>query len=386
MPRRPELKKEVRGDQTYWTTRAGGQRKYFGNCSQTSYKEANQAFIEHLADVEKQKTARKRRPQRQKVTVQELMQIYLESCTKFSKNNIDNKTSILKQFCSHRVGSWQQIELYGHGQRVGDLPADRLTAQHLAEALDVEAKRVSPRTKKLVGPHQVRKLDSHVNALFNWAANPHAGNRLPTNPFRGLAKPYVPPNDLTEAELITDEEYQALLEIAEGPFRDLLQIYYHTGARTGEPVKCRVRDWSPRTKQLTLGEHKRSKTLSVPMLRRILVSNQDAHRIVMSACKNKGPEEFIFLQRNRKPWDSDWVSKTFKHARAAAGVRDHLTVYSLRHLWITTALMRGAEVFKVAKLAGTSAREIERTYGHFVMEDLEDIQKLIDEERASPSP
>ena len=55
-------------------------------------------------------------------------------------------------------------------------------------------------------------------------------------------------------------------------------------------------------------------------------------------------------------------------------VRDHITPYSFRDLYISELLMMGNPPFKVAKLAGTSLREIERTYGHFFNADLASSQ------------
>ena len=44
--------------------------------------------------------------------------------------------------------------------------------------------------------------------------------------------------------------------------------------------------------------------------------------------------------------------------------------------------MIGTPLFQVAKMAGTSANEIERTYGHFFNRDLAAVQKRLDRRRA----
>ena len=45
--------------------------------------------------------------------------------------------------------------------------------------------------------------------------------------------------------------------------------------------------------------------------------------------------------------------------------------------------MLGIEPFKVGKMAGTSVKEIERTYGHFFNEDLASAQKRLDKSRSN---
>lgn len=41
-------------------------------------------------------------------------------------------------------------------------------------------------------------------------------------------------------------------------------------------------------------------------------------------------------------------------------------LYTLRHSWITTALMSGMSTLDVARLTGTSLMMIEKHYGHLV--------------------
>jgi len=41
-------------------------------------------------------------------------------------------------------------------------------------------------------------------------------------------------------------------------------------------------------------------------------------------------------------------------------IRDHITMYDFRHLWISEALMAGNDVATVARMAGTSIAMIER--------------------------
>jgi hypothetical protein len=64
-------------------------------------------------------------------------------------------------------------------------------------------------------------------------------------------------------------------------------------------------------------------------------------------------------------------------------VRGHITPYSFRDLYISELLMIGTPLFQVAKMAGTSTFEVEKTYGHFFNHDLAAAQEKLDAIRAN---
>ena len=59
-------------------------------------------------------------------------------------------------------------------------------------------------------------------------------------------------------------------------------------------------------------------------------------------------------------------------------VRDEVTVYSFRDLWISESLMAGNDIATVARMAGTSVAMVERVYGHFRNQHLQDAQARVD--------
>ena len=69
--------------------------------------------------------------------------------------------------------------------------------------------------------------------------------------------------------------------------------------------------------------------------------------------------------------------------RERAGIRDCITIYSFRHLWISEMLMAGVDVLLVAKMAGTSVAMIERVYGHFRNQSFQDAQARLDRFRVA---
>jgi integrase len=166
----------------------------------------------------------------------------------------------------------------------------------------------------------------------------------------------------------------------------MLRCYHATGARTDELAQCRLADLLDRTSQVVLGNHKRSKTQKTPTLRHITL-NAEALAIFKALSVGKEPTEHVFLNSDGKPFGRKALAVRFTRVKEVAGkqklgaVRDEITIYSFRHLWISEALMAGNDIATVARMAGTSIAIIERVYGHFRNQHLQDAQARLDELR-----
>ena len=95
----------------------------------------------------------------------------------------------------------------------------------------------------------------------------------------------------------------------------------------------------------------------------------------------------LFTNANGRPWNRRSVAKRFERVKEIAAclkrpVRQEITIYDFRHLWISEAITC-VDVFTVAKMAGTSVTMIERTYGHLANKHFQDAQRLVDAKRSS---
>ena len=89
------------------------------------------------------------------------------------------------------------------------------------------------------------------------------------------------------------------------------------------------------------------------------------------ASQGKG---YIFVSRHGKPLTKKRIHTAFDKLRERKAVREfmaehgieksHVIPYSLRHTFITRALLQGVSVKLLADLMGTSVRCIETNYGH----------------------
>ena len=391
MPRQPKLRKKKTGTATYWFTRAGGDT-YLGNVATVSFKEARSLFNDHIKSLSENQEDSKRKG----LTVSDLVERFLAWIEKNrSKDTYESRRTHCNRFLNFRVGSQKT--------RIGDLPANKVKSADLEAWLEHLDKSLG------LGAQTRRHAETSIKHCWNWATkHPSPTPYLSPiyRPFSCVERTYVPPKVLTEDDLITDKEIEALFAAAvidldqfhrfgpkasrtENPysgFADLLKCYYHTGARTGELAACEVGDVLFRTGQVILGKHKRSKTQRTPTIRHITL-NAEALAIFKNHCDGKQKTDKVFLNSDRRPWSGSLLPKRFERIKEVASVlkigkiRDDITIYSFRDLWISEILMAGNDVSTVARMAGTSISMIEHVYGHFRNEHLREAQNRLDQAR-----
>jgi integrase len=227
----------------------------------------------------------------------------------------------------------------------------------------------------------VKKHVTTVRSMFNRGVKagwlPHG-----FKPFASVDGIRLDPKPLLESDLPTDAEVKALLAHADAFMRDIIATYHHTGCRTHELVEATVGDFQPASRMIVLGKHKRSRTQRDPVQRAITVS-ADAYAILERRCQGRNPDASIFVNGNGNPYDRRDIAQRFATVRRKAGVRDSITIYSFRHLWMSEMLMAGVDVLLVARMAGTSVAMIERVYGHFRNQSYQEAQARLDRERAA---
>jgi integrase len=401
MPRQPRLRKKS----GYWASDAGGATRYFGKVGEVPFEEAQRRFRDYLAGSSRPPSAPpgdpgptppSSPPEPQAATsppVADLVPKFLA----WMERNRDPRNRLERE---RHLRRWCDS--------FGDLAVTAVEGTHLESFIDDLA----------ADGHDADYVKKHVTTikmLFNVSAK---RGWIPqgTRPFTGVEPVKVPPKPLAEADLLTDEEVGLLFRHAEADlspicvrrrfrqrrpdefrtgeanpwrgFEVMLRCYYHTGARTAELCSVRVGDFQRHTRQLLLGLHKRTRTMKVATARQIAL-NDAAHDIVDRLCRGRDRDAPIFVQpvhgRQRqpdRPWDRISIARRFRSVRRLAGVREHRSIYDFRHLWISEALMAGIDVLLVARMAGTSLAQVERTYGHFRNQSFVDAQIRLDRMRA----
>jgi len=135
-----------------------------------------------------------------------------------------------------------------------------------------------------------------------------------------------------------------------------------------------------------LFQHKRSKKLRTKTIRHITL-NDEALAIFRRHCEGKATTDRVFLNSDGRPWSGSLLPKRFERFEEVAAelklgkVREQITIYDFRHLWISEMLMAGNDLPTVARMAGTSIRMIETVYGQFRNEHLREAQDRLDKAR-----
>lgn len=337
---------KLRRKNGHWYSEAGGQPRYFGKVAEVPHAEALRRFREGLLNLPELGSP--------SLSVRKLVDQFLAWVEEHrGERTYRERARHLKRW----VSLW------------GSKPATQIRGGHL-EALQDRLR------KEGAAEDYVKKHATSVRACFNRASRM---GWLPGDfrPFASVEPIHLPAKSLSESELPTDEEVQALLEAA-GPLRDMIACYYHTGARTAELVAARVGDFQHKTRQLLIRSHKRSRTMKDPVPRRIIL-NEATYATLAKLCRGQQADESIFLSSpSGRPWDVSALGHAFAKVRRKAGVREIITIYSFRHLWISEALMAGVDVLLVAKMAGTSVAMIERVYGHFRCQSFHEAQTRLD--------
>jgi integrase len=155
------------------------------------------------------------------------------------------------------------------------------------------------------------------------------------------------------------KQRRALLKAAKGAVRDLLKGAALTGARAGELVNATVSQFDARTKSMTFT----GKTGS-----RVVPLSPAALELFKGLAGGKMSGDRLFVRDDGQPWaHSDWdelVREAAKAAKLPADPRTGTCLYTLRHSFITGALLGGLPTLEVARLVGTSVMMIEANYGH----------------------
>jgi integrase len=187
-------------------------------------------------------------------------------------------------------------------------------------------------------------------AVRNRAVSPAVSQEwAEVQPLKGAAK---------RRELFLDiAQRRALLASAEGGVKDLMEGAAMTGCRAGELTSARRSAFDARTKSLTVTGKTGSRTIPLAPA---------AVELFTRLSRDRLPNAFLFVRDDGKPWaHSDW-DELVKEAAKDAGLPDETCLYTLRHSFITQALLDGMSTLEVSKIVGTSLAMIEKHYGHLV--------------------
>jgi integrase len=167
--------------------------------------------------------------------------------------------------------------------------------------------------------------------------------------------------------ILTEAEIQRLADACEPGLRELVLMGALTGARLGELTAARARDFDAEAATLGVRGKTGPREIHLPPA---------AAMLLRQLASGKRPDDHLLAPPGLPCWRGTFHSKRFAAAAARAGLPSAAVYYTLRHSFISRALVRGVPVEAVAQHVGTSGRMIGKHYAKFVRTDARHYAQL----------
>jgi integrase len=141
----------------------------------------------------------------------------------------------------------------------------------------------------------------------------------------------------------------------------LVAALIELGPRPSELTKLQLRHFDSKNGQFVLSasEWKNGKKTNRP---RCIGLSQKWIEWAQKRAKEMGEGDYFFHDGNGKKWQRSRINKDFAAIRKSANLPAHLTPYTLRHSFITRAVVAGQQLKAIADQCGTSVGMIEKVY------------------------
>jgi len=233
-------------------------------------------------------------------------------------------------------------------------------------------RRSSPRKKNrktAISYSTIRRELADLKAIFSFAARRRPA-LIAFNPIRDFR---LPREDREVILPPTLQEFAAILSAAPEHLRRVCLIAYYVGLRPGPVELYRLRwervDWSTGTILIASAKKGGPVARSVPI-----------HPDFLPILKAWHTAD----QSQNRPWLIHWAGKpvakiacTWNATLKRVGITRHLRPYDLRHLFITQALERGADIGALSAVAGSDPQTLRKSYQHVAIPMLHRTINLI---------
>lgn len=190
-----------------------------------------------------------------------------------------------------------------------------------------------------------------IKAVFNWAADQ---DYLHVNPLKKLKRRKTGRRN----RVLSEEERTAIMGAVSQDFRDFLELLHLTGCRPfSEGAKLTAADVDLEKGRALLVKHKTHKKTNRPRL--IYFPPPLLEKIRERA--ERYPTGPLFRNRLDAAWTADTVGKYVKRVCLKLKI-EGVTSYTIRHSFISSALVKGVPVEVLAVLAGNTPAVIHAHY------------------------
>jgi integrase len=153
---------------------------------------------------------------------------------------------------------------------------------------------------------------------------------------------------------LEQEEVPRLFAACSPSLRNIVEFAVLTGMRRGEILSLQWQDTDLKTGTIRLLKTKNGKVRDIPM-------NQRLRQLLMTLPRHLH-SAYVFCNQQGKPYSN--VTKAFRKAVQAAGIKRHIRFHDLRHTFASHLVMSGVDLFTVSQLLGHSDVAMTQRYAH----------------------
>lgn len=273
--------------------------------------------------------------------------------------------------------------------RLGDLPIDAITREHVEEWVAWQRTQETERSRKArakaraadkpeppvecVTPKSIANAHGFLSSVLGKAVE---AELIPRNVARGVTLP--DDDEEPEKEIFTEEEWQAFYDAIDKHYRPLTLFLIATGVRIGEATAVQVRDIDLSGARPTVkiqrawkkGKRNARQLGSVKSKagKRTILLPEELHDDLARLVRGRDARAFLFVgPRGAVIHPNNFRERQWARAKAAAGITKEVTPHSLRHTSASWLLGSGVAPNVVQhRLGHESLATTSKVYAHLL--------------------
>ncbi len=264
---------------------------------------------------------------------------------------------------------YEQIWASSFGPEIGHLPIDQVTPEDIARVIIDLSENRGYADKSIANRHGL---------LAGAMKTAQKRGLILVNPCAETSLPRKTEHESTEANFLTELEYEQLRDVFHPHFHPLIDTVAGTGIRWGEAEALQVRDFSYDAKTLRVDKavkwHPRPSERKVgppktPQSRRTIALPDPVVWVLDELVDGKGPRDLLFtMPRGGALWHRTFWSRYWVPATVEAGLLDpRPRFHDLRHSHASWLISRGVPLTVIQRRLGhSSIKMTSDLYGHLM--------------------
>lgn len=262
---------------------------------------------------------------------------------------------------------------------IGSIPCDALTAADVrsvpllvestnrafgrnAVRYQIDPDSLTPeerRRRRVTANHTLNLLKSALKSAFDEGRITNEVAWRPVKGFRHVEKNRI--------DYLTWTQAKRLVDAARPDLRRLILAGLYTGCRVSELYRITAGDVMEERLAIYVHPVKtyRGRTIALP---------DEGYEFFKALARGKAKHETLLLRRNGEPWNTNYLSETFRPLARSLGIPDSFVFHCIRHTYATLLLQAGTPPVVVARQLGhINMLTVIKTYSH-VVDDFYDVE------------